>query len=164
MSISRFSEYTFLSDPSLSGGITNGVRVKLTAGGYIVPAGVQDIEIGVTENSNLNARVASTNPDGSVADNNASKRPIRVRLWNAHGTLEVRSAGAISRGDKLKRAANGAVAKWVALTDGSASANAAPVYGVALGDADAAGQLLEVLVIPGIAAPSTGAGTGAVNL
>jgi len=164
MSISHFSEYTFLSDPSLSSGITNGVRVKLTAGGYIVPAGVQDAEIGVTENSNLNAPVAAINPDGSVADNNASKRPIRVRLWNSHGTLEVRSAGVIARGDKLKRGANGTVAKWVALTDGSAAANAAPVYGIALGDSVASGQLLEVLVMPGMAAGTTGAGTGAVNL
>lgn len=164
MSISRFSEYTFLADPALSSGITNGVRVKLTSGGYITPAGVQDAEIGVTENSNLNAPVASQNPDGSVAANNASKRPLRVRLWNSHGTLEVRSAGSISRGDKLKRAANGAVAKWVSAADGPASANAAPVYGIALGDADASGQLLEVLVMPGIAAGSTGAGTGAVLL
>ncbi len=164
MSISRYSEYTFLADPSITSGITNGIRVKLLAGGFIAPAGVQDSEIGVTENSNLNAPVASTNPDGSVASNNASKRPLRVRLWNSQGTLEVRSAGAISRGDKLKRGANGTVAKWVTLADGPASANAAPVYGVALGDADAAGQLLEVLVMPGIAAGSTGAGTGAVNL
>jgi hypothetical protein len=163
MSISRFSEYTFLSDPALSAGITSGVRVKLTSNGYITPAGVQDPEIGVTENSNLNAPVASTNPDGSVADNNASKRPIRVRLWNAHGTQEVRSAGAFVRGDKLKRAANGAVAKWVVANDGPAAANAAPVYGIALADADAAGQLVEVLVVPGVTAGSTGAGTGAVN-
>jgi hypothetical protein len=164
MSISRLSEITFLADPSITSGITNGIRVKLLAGGFIAPAGVQEREIGITENSNLNAPVASTNPDGSIASNNASKRPLRVRLFNSPGTVEVRSAGAISRGDKLKRGANGTVAKWVTLADGPASTNAAPIYGYAIGEADSAGQLLEVLVEPGIAAGSTGAGTGAVNL
>ena len=163
MSISRHAEYTFLADPATSG-IGAGTRVKLNAAGYIVAAGVADAEIGVVENSNLNAPIASTNPDGSPAASNPSRRPLRVRLWNMSGTVDVQAAGVIAKGDKLKRAANGQVAKWVSATDGSGAANAAPVYGWALQDADAAGQLIEVLPSPGLSLGTVGALAGAVNL
>ncbi|MEI6715728.1 MAG: hypothetical protein WCO60_18400 [Verrucomicrobiota bacterium] len=162
MSISRHAEYTFLADPSGSG-IAAGIRVKLNSSGYIVAAGAADAEIGVVENSNLNAPVASLNPDGSVAASNPSKRPLRVRLWNMTGTIDVQSAGIIAKGDKLKRAANGQVAKWVAATDAVGQANATPVYGYALQDADAAGQLIEVLPAPPLSLGTVGLLTGAVS-
>lgn len=154
MSFARSAEYTFLSSPDVPG-IGLGIRVKLDAAtGFILPAEAEDIEVGVVENSNENAPVASYNPDGTVAANNGSKRPLRVRLWNAPGTTDVATTGAIEAGERVKRAAGGRVARWDAPLD----AEVAP-YGFAMGPAVAPFDIIEVLPIPGAGGGSAGGGT-----
>ncbi|MEI6715708.1 MAG: hypothetical protein WCO60_18300 [Verrucomicrobiota bacterium] len=154
MSFARSAEYTFLSSPNVAG-IGLGIRVKLDGNtGFIVPAGASDMEIGVVENSNENAAVVAFNPDGSIAASNQSKRPLRVRLWNAYGTVDVASSGTISAGDRVRRADNGRVAKWDSVAD-----SAIAPYGFALGNGIAPTDIIEVLPIPG-SSTTSGGGSG----
>jgi len=100
-----------------SSGVGANLRVKLTANKTVEPAGASDTEIGVT--------------DFKVND---EKTPVKVRLTNGGGSVEVIAGGAITAGSIVKRAANGKVT-----ADGAGSN-----YGIAYGSATADGDYVVV--------------------
>jgi len=116
MAHSENKEYSFLA--ASSSGIAAGLRVKLDGDLKLVPAGVTDIEIGVTSSG------VSNGTD-----------PVRVLLANAPGTVEVTAAGAFAKGASLQRCADGKVD----------DTGAGSVYGIAMAASTAAGDIVEVL-------------------
>ena len=101
-----------------SSGIARGLRVKLDENGKLVPAGLADIEIGITNTMSSNGT-----------------DPVSVILRGTPGSVEVAAAAAIAQYAPVRRAASGKVA-----SDG-----AGDVIGIALEAATAADDWIEVL-------------------
>lgn len=103
--INRTGEDSYLADST--SGIGRGLRVKLVNGRRITPAAAAELEVGTTETDAID-----------------NKTPVRVRLRNAPGTVEVQVNGAFDYGTVLKRDAAGKVGAAGAGSDHSTADSA----------------------------------------
>jgi hypothetical protein len=100
-----------------SSGVAANIRVKLNSAAKLEVAGASDREIGVTDFATQNGTT-----------------PVKVKLSNGGGSLEVVAGGAITAGAVVKRAASGKVT-----ADGAGSD-----FGIAYGSADGDGDVIVV--------------------